>query len=228
MRPRDSGDANSNDALQPCEENLAADRPLAAATREALSRLDRIRLTGEGRDRLLHFVARNHREARGCDAAEQRIASDLFDQNVAKVCQALKVFSVAIVPSREDEAMTAMRKFMTDALSLLEAADFEGLGRKLTAFSYRRYALSQPVPPPSPEAEARRTHAAGWNGLEQEALAAQLKVGETLASFDAWRAITSTGRIIDRQELREKYRPDSWTRIDDWPAQFPPIPDEPK
>jgi len=85
----------SGDALQFREENPAGDRPLAAMTREALSRLDRLALCGEGRDRLLHLVTADHPEARGCRAAEERVADDLFVQKKTFVRQSIGAFVAA-------------------------------------------------------------------------------------------------------------------------------------
>ncbi len=180
----------------------------------------------EGRQRLLDWVIRNRPEG-GHQATEQLIATRLFHENKANVKQAIEAFRDAVAPSRVAEAVAALHEFLAAAVPMLEAAEFDALGSKLVAFSYIRNRLSQPLPPPSPQDEARRTVAAGWVSPEPDFLAAELRDGDTpLQSFDARQVTTKTGRVISRKELREKYRPGSWTRIDTWHAQFPAIPTE--
>ena len=67
--------------------------------------------------------------------------------------------------------------------------------------------------------------AAGWSMREvEDLLAREVRPGEALKRWDAW-SVTTDKRVIDRGELRSKYRPGSWTRVDTWEASFPPIPD---
>ena len=193
----------------------------------AFDLLDRAMLSVEGRQRLLDWVIRNRLEAGGHQATEQLIATRLFDEMKANVRQAVVAFRDAIAPSRVAEAVAALHEFLAAAVPMLEAAEFDGLGCRLTAFGHERNRLSQPIPPPSPADEARRTVTAGWVSPEPDFLAAELRDGDTpLASFDARQATTRNGRVISRQELRERYRPASWTRTDTWFAQFPLIPAE--
>jgi hypothetical protein len=65
---------------------------------------------------------------------------------------------------------------------------------------------------------------AGWVTSEVEFLAREVRPDESIKSWDAW-SVTTSERVIDRGELRSKYRPGSWTRIDTWEASFPRIPD---
>jgi hypothetical protein len=195
---------------------------LTDAVEATLDRLESATLSAEGRQGLLDRVA-SHQQARGHRAIEEEIAKSLFDENKANIRQAIEAFRDAVVPSRMAEALALLQEFIADSIAVLEAAEFDVLGQKLTAFSYTRNRLSQPVPRPSPEREAQRTASIGWNPLERECLAAELRDETPLKSFDAHQAMTSTGRVISRQELRKNYRPGSWTRIDTWFAQFPAI-----
>jgi hypothetical protein len=63
---------------------------------------------------------------------------------------------------------------------------------------------------------------AGWVTQEVEFLDAEWRSGEVLARFDSWEVVTNQ-RAIDRADLRARYRPESWTRLDTWEAQFPRI-----
>jgi len=68
---------------------------------------------------------------------------------------------------------------------------------------------------------------AGWVTSELEFLARELRLDESIKSWDSW-SVTTSERVIDRSELRSKYRPGSWTRIDTWLAQFSRMPDRSK
>jgi hypothetical protein len=58
---------------------------------------------------------------------------------------------------------------------------------------------------------------------EVEFLAREVKPDEAVKSWDLLSVIPSE-RVIDRGELRSKYRPGSWTRVDTWEASFLRIP----
>jgi hypothetical protein len=193
----------------------------------ALDLLSHAALSIEGHQRLLDQLAANHQEARGHAETERLIALRIFDEVKATVRLSVEAFRDAVQPSRAAEAQAPLQQFVREAIAALEAAQFDGLGQKLTAFSYTRNRLSQPVPPPSPEDEARRVLFAGWNSLESGFLNSELREGDTpLKSFDAHQAITKTGRVISRKDLRDMCRPASWTRVDTWYAQFAEIPKE--
>jgi hypothetical protein len=68
----------------------------------------------------------------------------------------------------------------------------------------------------------RATREAGWNSIEVE-LAIAATSGERLGAFEWNRVATSTGRVLDRAELRAKGRPITWTNDITWEAQFPRI-----
>jgi hypothetical protein len=82
---RDSSGAKNSDAPEHCEEKPADDGPLAAKTREALARLNRITLESEGRIRLLHYAILTHPGARGLAAAGR---DSPFDRAVTDVARA--------------------------------------------------------------------------------------------------------------------------------------------
>jgi hypothetical protein len=188
--------------------------------------LDRAMLSVEGHQRLLDYVVGNHPEARGDRATREDIATGLFEEMKTNCRRAVEAFRDAAAPSREAEVVARLQEFMSVAIPLLESASFEPLGRELVKFSFIRNILSKPVPSPSPADEARRVLAA-WGPLEADFLAAELREGDTpLANFDSHKATTKSGRVISRKELREKYRPGSWSRTDTWFAQFPEIPAE--
>jgi hypothetical protein len=203
-------------------------KDLAHAAKIATDQVGRVIMGSEAKQRLFHFVVRTHPETGGHDPTVHQIVEREFEQNRTNVRQAIIAFRDGVAPSREAEALAALQEFEKDAIALIDAGDFERLGRRLTAFSYVRNRLSQPVPRPSPENEASRTAAAGWNSLERDFLAVELHDDTPLQRFDAHGAVTSSGRIIDRLELRGRHRPCTWIRIDTWQEQFPRIGEEQK
>jgi len=205
-------------------DNVLSD--LRDAAEAALDLFDHSMLSVEGRQRLLDHVAANHQEARGHAETENLIAMRLFEEMKTNVREVVESFRDAVDPSRQAEAVARLQEFAAVALPLLESASFEPLERELVKFSFVRNMLSRPITPPSPSDEARRVLSA-WGPLESEFLAAELREGDTpLASFDSHKATTKSGRVISRKELRDMYRPASWTRIDTWYAQFAEIPKE--
>ncbi len=68
---------------------------------------------------------------------------------------------------------------------------------------------------------------AGWVTEEVEFLDAEMNRDEVIVTFDSWEVVTDR-RTIDRADLRVRYRPRNFTRLDAWESRFPKIPDRPK
>jgi len=88
----------------------------------------------------------------------------------------------------------------------------------------RAAALHQALREPRVKDLAPALCSVGWSTPEVDFLELEVQPGEGIKSFDVWSVTTSAGRVINRGELRSKYRPGSWTRVDTWLSQFPPIP----
>ncbi len=117
---------------------------------------------------------------------------------------------------------------ITEALEVLRragAADFEALVANLDR--KRATALINLLRERTAMERANEFCAIGWVMPEVEFLQAEIARDEAIKSVDVW-TVTTDLRVIDRIELRGKYRPRTWTREDTWLAQFPRLPDRPK
>jgi hypothetical protein len=88
----------------------------------------------------------------------------------------------------------------------------------------RATALYNVLREPTVMERARLFCAAGWSLPEVEFLDREVRPGEVIKLWDVW-SVTTSERVIDRGELRSRYRPGSWTRVDTWEGSFPAIPD---
>ena len=126
--------------------------------------------------------------------------------------------------------MARLEAFRQRAQELLDRLDYQGIWPLLNEMGLEHRRLTQPPPLPMPATEMDRIGnvlvariadgGCAWSPLEADWLAAWLKPGERVLEYNWAGAKTSTGRVFDRAEMREKMRPGSWTRLDTWNRQF--------
>jgi hypothetical protein len=153
---------------------------------------------------------------------------------VTNIRAAIDRFARRVAPEREPEAQAALLEFAHGAIESLKLGNLADVDRRLTAFAYDINRLSALAPAPRvplhgddlSDDQRRGLAACGWNGAEMSFVATALMAArESLGGYDSRGIITSSGRRVSRQTLRENNAPRDPTYRAKFLGRLPIIPE---